>query len=142
MRVAFFFVFMQLDELDLLIPASESVREPLAYYDNNFVGTLNLLKARPATAPRPPAPSAGPAQSSCCSHFRNILSSRAADMPSKIGRTHGLVVEPRPRAHRKAKAKMSASTKQNSDKHISGAKATGVHQAFTNGYQGGPSSIL
>ena len=81
-------------------------------------------------------------QSSCCSHFRNMLSSRAADMPSKIGRTHGLVVEPRPRAHRKAKAKMSASTKQNSDKHISGAKATGVHQAFTNGYQGGPSSIL
>ena len=60
MRVAFFFVFMQLDELDLLIPASEQ----------------------------------GPII---------VLSSRAADIPSKIGRTYGLVVEPRPRAHRPKK---------------------------------------
>ena len=37
----------------------------------------------------------------------------------------------------KTKVKMSASTKQNSDKHIYGAQATGVHQAFTNGYQRG-----
>ena len=37
----------------------------------------------------------------------------------------------------KTKAKMSASTKQNSDKHMSGAQSnTGVHQAFINGYQG------
>ena len=37
----------------------------------------------------------------------------------------------------KTKVKMSASTKQNSDKHVYGAQATGVHQAFTNGYQRG-----
>ena len=37
-----------------------------------------------------------------------------------------LVVEPRPRACLKTKAKMSVSTKQNSYKHVSGAQATGV----------------
>ena len=38
----------------------------------------------------------------------------------------------------KTKVKMSASTKQNSDKHMSEAQSTGVHQAFTNGYQREP----
>ena len=41
----------------------------------------------------------------------------------------------------KTKVKMSASTKQNSDKHVYGAQATGVHQAFTNGYQRGSISL-
>jgi hypothetical protein len=31
----------------------ESVREPLAYYENNFLGTLNLLKAWPTRTPHP-----------------------------------------------------------------------------------------
>ena len=37
----------------------------------------------------------------------------------------------------KTKVKMSASTKQNSNKHISGAQGTGVHQVFSNGPQRG-----
>ena len=49
------------------------------------------------------------------------------------------VAGPRPRAHRQNKSK---NVIKNSDMQMSGAQSTGVHLALSNGYQGGPSSIL
>ena len=63
-----------------------------------------------------------------------MLSLRAADMPSKIGRTHGLVVEPHPSAHRQNKVK-DVSVDQTEFQQAYNWSIG--HQAFTNGYQRG-----